>query len=349
MLYPLSYWGARQIVTLRLWHSLGPQIEDHQRMSLQSTLTTVFAEAFAAQDVDASFGEVVVSQRPELADYQCNGALGAAKSAGRNPRELAEAVVAAIDEPTLIESLEIAGPGFINIVITPDLLCETVGQMAGSERLGVDIVEHPRTVIVDYGGPNMSKALHVGHLRAAVIGESLKRLFRFVGHTTIGDIHMGDWGMPIGQLIIELEDRQPGLPYFDPEYDESVDGPYPTDSPVDLDDLSEMYPVVTQRCADDPAGRRACTPCNIQPPERAGRLYRPCGVTSGLCRSPVSDQTLKRSMSNSMSGTGSRRFTTASHRWSPDSLNRGRLANPRVRSSSMWRSQRMPRNCLRFF
>ncbi len=222
-------------------------------MSLQSRLTAVFAQAFAAHDVDASFGEVVVSQRPELADYQCNGALGAAKRVGRNPRELAEAVVASIDEPTLIESLEIAGPGFINIVITPGLLSETVRDMAESKRLAVDAVEHPLTVIVDYGGPNMSKALHVGHLRAAVIGESLKRLFRFVGHTTIGDIHMGDWGMPIGQLIIELEDRQPGLPYFDPEYDESVDGPYPTDSPVDLDDLSEMYPVITKRCAEDPA------------------------------------------------------------------------------------------------
>ncbi|MCZ7533632.1 MAG: arginine--tRNA ligase [Acidimicrobiia bacterium] len=222
-------------------------------MSLQSRLTAVFARAFAAQGVDASFGEVVVSQRPELADYQCNGALAAAKGAGRNPRELAEAVIGTVDEPTLIESLEIAGPGFINIVITPDLLSETVGEMAGSQRLGVEAVEHAETVIVDYGGPNLSKALHVGHLRAAVIGESLKRLFRFVGHTTIGDIHMGDWGMPIGQLIVELEDRQPGLPYFDPEYDESVDGPYPSDSPVDLDDLSEMYPVITQRCVDDPA------------------------------------------------------------------------------------------------
>lgn len=222
-------------------------------MSLQSRLTDVFAQSFAAQGLDPSFGEVVVSQRPELADYQCNGALGAAKDAGRNPRELAEAVVAAIDDPTLIESLEIAGPGFINIVIAPGLLSDTVGTMASSERLGVDPIEDPLTVVVDYGGPNMSKALHVGHLRAAVIGESLKRLFRFVGHTTIGDIHMGDWGMPIGQLIIELEDRQPDLPYFDPEYDEAVDGPYPTESPVDLDDLSEMYPVITQRCAEDPA------------------------------------------------------------------------------------------------
>ncbi len=222
-------------------------------MSLQSQLTAVFAEAFAAEGVGAEYGEVVVSQRPELADYQCNGALGAAKAAGRNPRGLAEAVAMSIDAPDLIESLEIAGPGFINIVVTPTLLTSTVADMALSDRLGVAVVEDPKTVVVDYGGPNMSKSLHVGHLRAAVIGESIKRLFRFLGHNTIGDIHMGDWGMPIGQLIIELEDRQPDLPYFDPQYDESTDSPYPATPPVDLDQLSEMYTVVTKRYAEDPA------------------------------------------------------------------------------------------------
>jgi arginyl-tRNA synthetase len=222
-------------------------------MSLQSKLTAVFADAFAAEGVDAEYGEVVVSQRPELADYQCNGALGAAKAAGRNPRGLAEAVAMSIDAPDLIESLEIAGPGFINIVVTPTLLTSTVADMALSDRLGVAVVDDPKTVVVDYGGPNMSKSLHVGHLRAAVIGESIKRLFRFLGHNTIGDIHMGDWGMPIGQLIIELEDRQPDLPYFDPEYDESTDGPYPDTPPVDLDQLSEMYTVITKRYAEDPA------------------------------------------------------------------------------------------------
>ena len=217
-------------------------------MSLQTKLTDVFAEAFSIQGVERGFGEVVVSQRPELADYQCNGALGAAKEAGRNPRELAEAVVASVDVPDLVESITIAGPGFINIVVTGSELGAAVAHMAASDRLGVDPVPEPRTVVVDYGGPNMSKSLHVGHLRAAVIGESLKRLLHFLGHNTIGDIHMGDWGMPIGQLIVELEDRQPNLPYFDPD----VDGPYPSESPVDLDDLSEMYPVITKRCAEDP-------------------------------------------------------------------------------------------------
>lgn len=217
-------------------------------MSIQKQLSQVFAGAFEEAGVDPSWGEVVVSQRPELADYQCNGALGAAKDAGRNPRELAEEVRNAVDMPHLIASTEVAGPGFINISLTASGLAEAVSEMAASDRIGVDTVDQPKKVIVDYGGPNMSKALHVGHLRAAVIGESIKRLFRFLGHDTVGDIHIGDWGMPVGQLIVELEDRRPDLPYFD----EDSSGPYPSDSPVDLDDLSDMYPVITARCAEDP-------------------------------------------------------------------------------------------------
>jgi len=222
-------------------------------MSLVKRLTDELAQAFAAEGVDASFGEVVVAQHPELADYQCNGALSAAKAAQRNPRELAQAVVGRVHAPDLIARLDIAGPGFINIVVTDGALADTSRHMAGTSRLGVEAVTEPMTVVVDYGGPNMSKALHVGHLRAAIIGESIKRLFAFLGHTTIGDIHMGDWGTPMGQLIVELQDRQPDLVYFDPEYDPALNGPYPTESPVTLDDLSEMYPVITQRCADDPA------------------------------------------------------------------------------------------------
>ncbi|MFV1970451.1 MAG: arginine--tRNA ligase [Acidimicrobiia bacterium] len=221
-------------------------------MSLQQQLTKIVRDAFEAEGVDRSFGDVVVSQRPELADFQCNGALAAAKSAGRNPREIAEGVAGHIEAPDLIAGIEIAGPGFLNIVVTDGHLADSVSDMAQTERLGVQQIDDDRTVVVDYGGPNMSKALHVGHLRSAVIGESLKRTFRFLGYNTIGDIHMGDWGMPVGQLIIELQDRRPDLVYFDPEYDPETDGPYPTESPVSLDDLSEMYPVITKRCAEDP-------------------------------------------------------------------------------------------------
>lgn len=221
-------------------------------MSLQQQLTRIFGDAFEAEGVDRSFGEVVVSQRPELADFQCNGALAAAKAAGRNPREIAEGVAGRVESPDMVASIEIAGPGFLNISVTDDYLAAVVSSMESSDRLDVATLDDPRTLVVDYGGPNMSKALHVGHLRAAVIGESLKRIFRFLGYNTIGDIHIGDWGMPVGQLIVELQDRQPDLVYFDPEYDVTADGPYPSESPVTLDDLSDMYPVITQRCADEP-------------------------------------------------------------------------------------------------
>ena len=221
-------------------------------MTLRSDLSDTFSDAFAAEGVPREFGEVVVSQRPELADYQCNGALAAAKNAARNPRDLAAAVAERVGVGDIIAELSVAGPGFINITVTGESLATAVQAMADDDRLAVPAAQDPSTVVIDYGGPNMSKSLHVGHLRAAVIGESLKRLFRFLGHDTIGDVHLGDWGMPIGLLIVELEDRQPDLPYFDPDYDEGIDGAYPSESPVSLDDLSEMYPAVTTRAAEDP-------------------------------------------------------------------------------------------------
>lgn len=217
-------------------------------MSLVSDLSELFGDAFSAAGIDRSAGLVVLSQRPELAQYQCNGALAAAKRAGRNPRELAQEVLDGLVDRSPFESLEIAGPGFINIVVTDDYLARYAQVMEDDERCGIPSPEPRRKVMVDYGGPNMSKSMHVGHLRASIIGESLKRLFRVAGHDVTGDIHMGDWGMPIGQLIIELDRRQPDLPYFDA----SFTGPYPDESPVTLDDLSEMYPVVVQRCKDDP-------------------------------------------------------------------------------------------------
>lgn len=217
-------------------------------MSLLSDLSDRFGDAFETAGVERAAGLVLPSQRPELAQFQCNGALGAGKRTGRNPRELGQEVLASIGDRSMFASLEIAGPGFINIVVTDDCLADYAQAMADDERFAIAQPEHRWKVMVDYGGPNMSKSMHVGHLRASIIGESLKRLFRVAGHDVSGDIHMGDWGMPIGQLIIELERRQPDLPYFD----ESFTGPYPGESPVTLDDLSEMYPVVVERCRENP-------------------------------------------------------------------------------------------------
>ena len=217
-------------------------------MSLLKDLSQRFGDAFVAAGADRSAGLVVPSQRPELAQYQCNGALAAAKRVGRNPRDLAQTVLDGLTDRAIYASLDIAGPGFINIVVTDEYLATYAQIMEDGDRCGIDAPDPKRKVLVDYGGPNMSKSMHVGHLRASIIGESLKRLFRVAGHDVDGDIHMGDWGMPIGQLIIELERHQPDLPYFDAD----SSGPYPEDSPVTLDDLSEMYPVVVERCRNEP-------------------------------------------------------------------------------------------------
>jgi arginyl-tRNA synthetase len=218
-------------------------------MSIVSDLTQRFGDAFSRAGFEPSWGQVVPSQRPELAQYQCNGALGAAQQSGGDPRQIADDVIGAIDDRSSFAALDVAGPGFINITVTDEALAAYTQAMADNEHFGIRQAEQPMKVLVDYGGPNMSKSMHVGHLRASIIGESVKRLFRLAGHHVDGDIHLGDWGMPVGQLIIELERRQPELPYFDPD----STGPYPDESPVTLDDLSEMYPVVVERTKDDPA------------------------------------------------------------------------------------------------
>ncbi|MDJ0962196.1 MAG: arginine--tRNA ligase [Acidimicrobiia bacterium] len=219
-------------------------------MTLLSQLSDRFGDAFVSLGLDRAFGEVGISQRPELAQFQCNGALPAAKPAGKNPRELADEVIAAIGDRAAFADLSIAGPGFINITLTDDALADYVDGIARDDRVGVPQVE-PKKVVVDYGGPNVAKDLHVGHLRPAVIGESAKRTLGFLGHDVIGDVHLGDWGAPMGQLIVELSERQPDLPYFDPLFT----GPYPEEPPVGIDDLQEMYPIAAGKAKDDLAYR----------------------------------------------------------------------------------------------
>ena len=216
-------------------------------MSIMSDLSDRFGDAFTSVGLAASWGLVVPSQRPELAQFQCNGALGAAQESGGNPRQIADDVIAAVGDPSLFAELDVAGPGFINMKITDEVISQYTQEMGDDDHLGINQAEPSMRVLVDYGGPNMSKSMHVGHLRASIIGESLKRLFRLAGHQVDGDIHLGDWGMPVGQLIMALQRRQPDLPYFDPDYT----GPYPDESPVTLDDLSEMYPVAAERTKDD--------------------------------------------------------------------------------------------------
>jgi arginyl-tRNA synthetase len=216
-------------------------------LSVLSDLSEQFGRAFVALGLEATDGTVAVSQRPELAQFQCNGALGAAKRAGRNPRELAESVIAALDDTSRFADLSIAGPGFINITLTDEALAAFVEGIHASGAVGLAEAPTRTRMVVDYGGPNVAKELHVGHLRPAVIGESLKRIFRALGYEVIGDVHLGDWGSPMGQLVAELEDRQPDLPYFDA----SFTGEYPTDPPVTVEDLNEMYPVAASKANTD--------------------------------------------------------------------------------------------------
>lgn len=228
--------------------------------ALTSKLTDLFSAAFASLGLDPGYGDVVLSNRADLADFQCNGALPAAKEARKNPRQLAEEVIANLNagrREAMLAGASVAGPGFINLRLRDDYLAQHINQMAGDERLGVPLPEHKHTVVLDFGGANVAKRMHIGHLRPSIIGDSLTRLFRFHGDTVISDIHMGDWGTQMGQLIAELQRRQPDLPYFDPDFT----GPYPEESPVTMDDLGEIYPAASARFKEDEtfaeAARRA--------------------------------------------------------------------------------------------
>ncbi|RKQ69257.1 arginyl-tRNA synthetase [Litorimonas taeanensis] len=219
--------------------------------SILQTLEAAFMSAFKALDLDPNFGAVRESDRPDLAPFQCNGAMaaaGALKKQGEkaNPREIAQKIVAQVKDHDAIESIEIGGPGFINFAPTAATLSARAQDIAESDSLGIE-QEIPKSIIVDYGGANVAKPMHVGHLRSAVIGEALKRLLRAQGHHVLGDVHMGDWGLQMGHLISELEVEQPDLPYFDVNKTEG----YPDISPVDMNDLARLYPQASNAAKGD--------------------------------------------------------------------------------------------------
>jgi arginyl-tRNA synthetase len=217
--------------------------------SITQHLGARLGAAFDSLGLDPSFGVVTASQRPDLADFQCNGALAAAKEAGRAPADLAADVVAAVRPGDDIASLAVAGPGFVNIRVGDGHLAGVVAEMAADERLGIAPTRDPRRTVVDYGGPNVAKQLHVGHLRPAIIGESIKRLLQFAGHDVVGDVHLGDRGAPMGQLVALLRRRRPDLPYFAPD----AAAPFPDEPPVTMDDLERLYPEAAALAATDPA------------------------------------------------------------------------------------------------
>ena len=195
-------------------------------------------KAFTAAEMDPSYARVSVSNRPDLCEYQCNGAMAAAKAYHKAPIQLAEAVVEKVTDHSVIGEIEAVKPGFINLKINPEFLADYLSKMQNDEELSVEKAKNPKTIIVDYGGANVAKPLHVGHLRSAIIGESIKRMGRFMGHNMIGDVHLGDWGLQMGLIITELQERHPELVYFD----ESFTGEYPKEAPFTISDLEEIYP-----------------------------------------------------------------------------------------------------------
>lgn len=228
--------------------------------SLTQELTKIFARAFERCGLDPKFGDVVVSQRPELGQFQCNGALPAARVAKKNPRDVAEAVVDALEERDRFQDVSLAGPGFVNLTLTDEALARFLRDAASGERLGCDPVAAPEIVLIDFGGPNVAKAMHVGHLRSSIIGDCLQRLFRLVGHRAVSDVHLGDWGTQMGMLLCEMRRREPHLPYFDPD----LTGPYPAESPVTIADLEQMYPAASARCKEDPAEAEAARQATVE-------------------------------------------------------------------------------------
>ena len=214
----------------------------------KTELTVTASAAFNAEGYDASAGRVNASDRPDLADFQCNGALAVAKAAKANPRDVAKRLLPHFFGESLLLNLDIAGPGFLNFTLSLEALSFRANVLSLDGRCGAPKVETTRKVIIDFGGPNVAKPMHVGHLRTAVIGESLKRIMRFLGDEVIGDAHFGDWGYQMGLLITAVSDEQPGLPYFD----EAYTGDYPLEAPVTLEDLERLYPMASAKGKEDP-------------------------------------------------------------------------------------------------
>ncbi len=205
--------------------------------------------AFQAAGYDRELGKVTLSNRPDLCEYQCNGAMAGAKLYKKAPVMIAGEVAAQCADSAVFSQVEAVNPGFLNLKVKEGFVADYLKQMTEEPKFGLEMPEKPNMIIVDYGGPNVAKPLHVGHLRSAVIGESIKRIARYAGHKVLGDIHMGDWGLQMGLIITELKEREPDLVYFDENYT----GEYPKEAPFTISDLEEIYPAASSKSKEDPA------------------------------------------------------------------------------------------------
>ena len=216
---------------------------------LVDLISAQLSDAFEKAGYDAAYGKAALSNRPDLCEFQCNGCMPAAKVYKKAPLQIAQAVAEALADNDMFCMVEAVAPGFLNLRISPEYLAAYLSEMRSSENYGVEAEREPRTIVVDYGGPNVAKPLHVGHLRSAIIGESVKRIYRFFGNKVIGDIHLGDWGLQMGLIIEEVRERQPDLPYFDENYT----GEYPETAPFTIGALEEIYPTASAKSKVDEA------------------------------------------------------------------------------------------------
>ena len=212
-------------------------------------LSNEVGKAFEQTGYEKELGRVTISNRPDLCEYQCNGAMAGAKKYKKAPVMIANEVAEFLKSSEVFEKAEVVPPGFLNLNVSAEMIQKYLNDMASSDKFGVEEPAQPKKIMIDYGGPNVAKPLHVGHLRSAVIGESIKRIARYMGHNVIGDIHLGDWGLQMGLIITELKLRQPDLVYFD----ESYEGEYPAEAPFTISELEEIYPTASGKSKEDVA------------------------------------------------------------------------------------------------
>ena len=214
---------------------------------LTELISETFSQAFISAGYDGEYGLVKASSRPDLCEFQCSGAMAAAKKNGVNPMDVAAEVLDHLPDDGPFENVDVAKPGFINFNLSPDFAAKYLNEMVSSDRLGYEGDPGAVKTVIDYGGANVAKPLHVGHLRSAVIGESVKRILKYAGNDVTSDIHLGDWGLQMGLIIMQLKEEQPDLPYFDEEHTR----PYPHNPPFTLEELERMYPKASARSKED--------------------------------------------------------------------------------------------------
>ncbi len=231
-----------------------PHGKENTMKKILDLITDEVTKAFTDCGYDAKYGKVTLSNRPDLCEYQCNGAMAAAKEYKKAPFMIADEVAAKLAEASMFSMTESVKPGFLNLKLDEAFLASYVADMQKDEgRFGCEKAKNPKTIMIDYGGPNVAKPLHVGHLRSAIIGESIKRIGKFAGHKVIGDVHLGDWGLQMGLIITELKLRQPDLVYFD----ENFEGEYPKEAPFTISELEEIYPTASKKSKEDEAYKEA--------------------------------------------------------------------------------------------